>query len=476
MEIFKSKLDKIQQDVYNLEKICIPQYQTMISYTESRLSTLEPEYQILKAAIKKHGQEVHRMVDVVTQRFEDEAEKMEKESTSALKNRVSELSGLLTDIQNLITENRRLLRTNDVTEALSYHVDMGKFKNVKSEIHVSIPDFKRIKITMDEMCNLFGILETLQTDDLQEKSSNVKLEKENRVEKAVKVEKDFLLMPSLSATIDTNLEQVQRVACLDKNEVWVSGNKSDIARVDGDGNVHEIVHTSSKYVPHDLAVSKENELLYCDNIGRTVKMVKNDNQRALLRFEGWRPQGICSTSEGGILVSLYNNLEGQSKVMKYGIQRQTEQNQELVSLQTLEPKLRMVIQYDERGESLFKYATFIAENVTNNDICVSDHGINAVVVVSQEGKLRFIYNNALSQRKFESFFPCGIAIDSQGHILIADGDNDCIHVINSDRHFLCYIDNCNFSGIRGIDVDSSDKLWIGEVDTGKIKVIQYLDD
>ncbi|XP_055998947.1 uncharacterized protein LOC130047615 [Ostrea edulis] len=476
MEIFKSKLDTIHQDVYNLEKICVPQYQNMISNTESRLSTLEPEYQLLKSAIKKHGQDIHRMVDVVTKRFEDEAEKMEKESVSTLKNRVSELSSLLTDIQDLIKENRRLLQSNDVTEAISYNVDMGKFKTVKSEMPVPVPDFRRVKITTEEMCNLFGTLETSLKGSFKEKSVNVEADKEKKADKAVKEGKDFLLMPSLSAIIDTSFEQVQRIACHDKNGVWVSGNKSDIVRIDGEGNVLEIVHTGSGYVPHDLAVSQDKELLYCDNIERTVKMVQNKNQRALLRYEMWRPQGICVTSEGGILVSLYNELEGHSKVMKYAIQRQIEENQELATLQTVEPKLRMVIQYDERGESLFRYATFIAENVINNDVCVSDHGINSVVVVSQEGKFKFIYNNVLSQRKFETFFPCSIATDSQGHILIADGDNDCVHVISSDRHFLCYVDNCDVSGIYGIDVDSSDKLWIGEVDTGKIKVIQYLNE
>lgn len=140
----------------------------------------------------------------------------------------------------------------------------------------------------------------------------------------------------------------------------------------------------------------------------------------------------------------------------------------------LQPKLRKVIQYDERGENLYRYATFLAENGVNNDICVSDHGTNTVVVVNHEGKFRFVYHNILSQRKYDTFFPCSIVTDSQGHILIADGDNDCIHVIDCNRQFLCYIDNCNFAGVCGIDIDFADKLWIGEVDSGKIKVVEYL--
>ncbi|XP_062606431.1 uncharacterized protein LOC134268257 [Saccostrea cucullata] len=470
MEVFKSKLDLIQQDTNDLEMEFVPRYQNIISRMKLRLSTLAPEYQILKSAIKKHGQEVHRMVDVVIKMFEDEAEKMEQESLATLKNRISESTSLLDEIQELIKENKRLMQSSNVEQALLYNSEMDRFRKVKSEFCVSVPDFWRVKLTNDELCNLFGRLET--KDDKKESSLENKEEKNPSTE-----EKEFLLMPRLTATTESTFEHVQRVSCHDTSEAWVSGNQKNIIRIDLDGNAKEVVYTSSGYVPHDLTVSKQGELLYCDSIERTANIIKSDKTRVILRYEGWRPQGICTTSEDGILVTLYNDLEGRSKVIKYGIiKRKDGENQEISSLEALQPKPEKVIQYDERGETLYKYATFIAENAVNHDICVSDHGTNTVVVVNQAGKFKFTYSNLMSQRKYDTFFPCSIATDSQGHILIADGDNDCIHVIDKDRQFLCYIDNCNFSGVCGIDVDPSDNVWVGEVDTGRVKVVQYLTD
>ena len=469
MEIFKSKLDSIQQNTDDMEMVLMPKLQNFLSHSELRLSTLASEYKVLKSTIKKHGQDVHRMVDVVTKRFEDEAEKMEEVSMTALKNHISESKRLLTEMQRLIEENKRLVLSNDVGKALSYDADIDKFRTGKlADVSVSAPEFKRVKLTTDELSCLFGSLENvgfLGKDAVYEKGKIAVLS--NTI-------KEFLLTPNLFATIDGVSEQVQRVCCQSSDEVWVSGNSSVITRVDMEGNMREVIHTLSGYVPHELAVTMHSELLYCDSIERTVNVVKNEKQRALLKYPSWRPQGVCVTSEGGIIVSLYNDLEGCSKVMKYELKRIEESNQENLSLERLEPKLKKVIEYDDRGEHLFRYATFVAENGTNNDICVSDHGTNTVVVVNYEGKFRFVYHNVLSQRKYDTFFPCGIATDSQGHILIADGDNDCIHVIDSNRQFLCYIDNCGFAGVCGIDIDPVDRLWVGEVDSGKIKIVQYL--
>lgn len=470
MEIFKSKLDSIQQSSDDLEMVCLPKFQNILSHSELRLSTIATEYQILKSAIKKHGQDMHRIVDVVTKRFEDEAEKMEHESMTELKNHISETRRSIEEMHSLIEENKRLMLSNDVGKALSYDADIERYRKGKQEIRASVPDFKRVSLTTDELCCLFGSLKTPEKEGFIEKN----IIKDTGKDNLPRVAKEFLLMPSISATIDSGSDHVQRVCCQETDEVWVSGNGSVITRVDMEGNVREILHTSSGYVPHDLGVTEPGELLYCDSTEKTIIVVQNGKQRALLQYQNWRPMGIAVTVAGEIIVSLYSDLEGCSKVITYCLGRNEEQGQETLSLERLQPKLRKVIQYDERGENLYRYATFVAENGVNNDICVSDHGTNTVVVVNHEGKFRFVYHNILSQRKYDTFFPCSIVTDSQGHILIADGDNDCIHVIDCNRQFLCYIDNCNFAGVCGIDIDFADKLWIGEVDSGKIKVVEYL--
>uniref|UniRef100_A0A8W8LTL9 Tripartite motif-containing protein 3 n=1 Tax=Magallana gigas TaxID=29159 RepID=A0A8W8LTL9_MAGGI len=353
--------------------VCLPKFQNILSHSELRLTTIATEYQILKSAIKKHGQDMHRIVDVVTKRFEDEAEKMEHESMTELKNHISETRRSIEEMHSLIEENKRLMLSNDVGKALSYDADIERYRKGKQEIRALVPDFKRVSLTTDELCCLFGSLKTPEKEGFIEKN----IIKDTGKEILPRVAKEFLLMPSISATIDSGSDHVQRVCCQETDEVWVSGNGSVITRVDMEGNVREILHTSSGYVPHDLDVTEPGELLYCDSTEKTVNVVQNGKQRAFLQYQNWRPMGIAVTVAGEIIVSLYSDLEGCSKVIKYCLGRNEEQGQETLSLERLQPKLRKVIQYDERG------------------VC-------------------------------------------------------------------------------GIDIDFADKLWIGEVDSGKIKVVEYL--
>lgn len=78
------------------------------------------------------------------------------------------------------------------------------------------------------------------------------------------------------------------------------------------------------------------------------------------------------------------------------------------------------------------------------------------------------------------FNPRGIACDEQGNILVADVDNDVIHLLKSDGMFVTHVLS-SISPISqpwGICVDSQNKVWVvernrnsGEVQTrAKVKV------
>nr|XP_022288830.1 uncharacterized protein LOC111100939 [Crassostrea virginica] len=211
--------------------------------------------------------------------------------------------------------------------------------------------------------------------------------------------------------------------------------------------------------PRDIAVYSDGALVYSDWSTMTVYKVKNDQTEEIIRLQGWVPTQLCVTSSGDLLVTMVRDDKTQSKVVRYS-----------------GSTVKQTIQFDDDGQPLYSgnnYPKYITEN-RNLDICVADWGAGAVVGVNQAGKLRFRYTGPPSSTKKKPFNPCGITTNSQSHILTSDCNNHCIHVLDVDGHFLCYIDNCDLECLTGLCVDNDDSLFVCEGFRGNVKRIRYL--
>ncbi|XP_062598793.1 uncharacterized protein LOC134260230 [Saccostrea cucullata] len=270
--------------------------------------------------------------------------------------------------------------------------------------------------------------------------------------------KQLLDEPETVTTINTGNGDLNNMACLSDKNIWTNGYDSTMELYSiNQGSLLKSMTTKSGNEPEVIAVTKSGDLVYTDYKDRTVNIVKNEKIEEVIRLQNWRPRGVCSTSSGDLLVIMHSDDYKQGKIVRYS--GSTE---------------KQTIQFDDKGKPLYStdgFYRFITEN-RNFDICVSETGLEAIVV-NQAGKLRFRYPGHTPAPKNKTFNPRGITTDSQSHILIADHNNDCVHIIDQDGQFLRYLD-CGLSQPRVLFTDVNDNLFVTQWKSKKVKKIKYL--
>ncbi|XP_078327852.1 uncharacterized protein LOC144623328 [Crassostrea virginica] len=262
------------------------------------------------------------------------------------------------------------------------------------------------------------------------------------------------------ATIPTNYKPLYGVACVWGTEAWIFGQNKTITRIDMQGTVKDTVTTTCLDWPDGMSVTREREMIYSDANSRTVNIVRHGKSETLITTpQAWTPWRVICTRSGDILVNVYeeSGLQLKNKIIRYQGRNIKEE-----------------INKDGQGNPIFKdgVKTLLMSENNNGDVCVSDGNADTVVVVDNTGKVRFRYNGTPA-RRHKSFAPRYIVTDALSQIIVADINNNCLHILNQDGQFLRCVDDCGLEKPYGLSVDSEGRLWVGLSNTGKIKVIQY---
>ncbi|XP_048742773.2 E3 ubiquitin-protein ligase TRIM71-like [Ostrea edulis] len=445
-----SMTQRLQQDLEELETRIYPRYNEMSSDFQTEKAQIETNYRKLTTATDQQGEILHQEITAIVNQRKSEIEEMKTKHMAALEKHTGEITHSITELKQIILNLKTILKSNDISLISTYKSRNNELRRLPPQVRVMLPSFSPQKIKTDQLHEMFGSLSPLSIST--EEHGDTMKSPEAVSSPPVK---PLIDKPRLIATINTGYAcRLHSVRCLDEDQFWTCGENITMMLLNLQGKQLESITIKSGDRPVDIAVTRDGYLVYTDYHFKTVNLVKNKQIQAVIRLQEWTPLHVCTTSSDDLLVTMLSLDETQSKVVRYAGFTETQ-----------------TIQFDDQGRPLYSsgYFKYITEN-RNMDICVADGKANAVVVVNQSGQRRFRYTGHTKK----PFNPRGITTDSQSHILTADFDNHRIHILDQDGQFLRYIKNCHLRAPLGICVDIRDNLFVVELDTAKVKKIQYL--
>uniref|UniRef100_K1QER1 Tripartite motif-containing protein 2 n=1 Tax=Magallana gigas TaxID=29159 RepID=K1QER1_MAGGI len=451
-EVYNTKKDMIEKDTKEYENSISPKYEKIVLDLENQLANLDGGYEKLTTTMFKQGEQWHREIDIVINKMKTEISEIKMKHRDILQKHLDEIKQIQSLIKQTLHAIKEIKNSTELAPTIKYSSKIRELGKLQPKGEVTLPTFIPKPIDREKLYRLFGQITPLSAAT---EENVLSLNQPNTLVR------ELLDEPELVATVETGYGKLRCVTYINDDKIWSSGSTNEIKCFNAYGTLQQTIVTKSGKVPSDIAVDVGRDLLYSDQtVGRvnTVNKVKNGQTEEMIRLRKWSPRSLCVSSTGDLLVTMnmYTvHVNGYfmilSKVVRYSGSTK-----------------KQTIQFDDKGKPLYSgnnNIKYITEN-RNHDICVADCGAGAVVVVNQDGKLRWRYTGHPSVTTNKPFTPWGITTDSQSHILTADNYNHCIHILDQNGKFLRNIDNCDLKNPYGLCVDNNDNLYVCEYNKG----------
>ncbi|XP_056000075.1 uncharacterized protein LOC130048055 [Ostrea edulis] len=452
-DIISRKRENIKRETEEIESSIILKNKSCDADVEKKISKSKAHYSDLEKQAKDKRKKWHLEVDNIFDTLESLIQSLKDQEITILKSCQSQLRSQNSSMTQTVQENKEILKSNKVFDVNHYKSKLTKFRAIPQVPDVMSPSLKTNTVQGREL--------SLELGEYRATLTQTTLSLPSLTDEVLYLSvKELLKEAKVIANIPTNVKPLQRVACVGSDRAWISGTDKMIRCVDIHGTVTDTVNSTYNKSPYDITVNRQGELIYSDTISRTVNIVRHGKTETLITTpRGWKLGGLCCTRSGDILVIMKTTDDRHCKIVRYQGQRVTQE-----------------VDKDEYGNPIYGggiYGVFMTEN-DNGDIVASDSNADTVVVVDRTGKVRFRYNDKPPEGQ-KPFHPAKIVTDSMRHIIVADFNNACLHILDQNGQFIKCVDTCGLNdGPVGLSVDSEGRLWVGLYESGEVKVIQYM--
>ena len=299
-----SKKDKIRKDLLDLEENIGPLYDSSLGDVEALLSKVVSQHKDRKNVILDLGDELHKVVDLVINKYLSEAGKIEKEDLDFLQSLKTTFKMSASEIKAAIKEYREFLATDNNKKLSKYQSKNEQFRKMPTRYELKVTKFQPKHLTEEKLCQIIGVIpwsektelsppvngdsqsESASKDDGSSRSPNAKKANGGNQSKADKLTELNDLMESISqATKDLVVALSPKVtrklavpkefntkATSHKEKVGKGSNVASEEKVGKGCNV-----ASGEKVGKDHNVASEEKVGKGSNVASEEKMGKGSN-------------------------------------------------------------------------------------------------------------------------------------------------------------------------------------------------------
>uniref|UniRef100_A0A8W8M9P4 B box-type domain-containing protein n=1 Tax=Magallana gigas TaxID=29159 RepID=A0A8W8M9P4_MAGGI len=258
---------EIQHETRDIESNLLPLYKEMKKNTDKDIGKSTQKFNSLESDIEKLRKSWQQEVDAIFNKFCSLNKSMRENHLFVLTSHQSLLENQIQEMTKTVQQNKEIHQSNKVSEVTKHQSKLTEYKEIPTIVQQPIPSLKSNTDLGKEL--------TIELGEYTATLKQAELPSQKDAKFSSLTTRDLLDKAKVISTFPTGVESLWRISCLGTDEAWLSGKGKTITRVDVDGFVRESVTSTCQKTPVDIAVTKNDELIYSDSDHGTVNIVKN---------------------------------------------------------------------------------------------------------------------------------------------------------------------------------------------------------